>query len=403
MKVVHLSISHRGGAGIAAARSVAALRQRGIDAELWSIDGEPADPSLRNIPSSRWRSRLENLPLRLYRHRRLFSAWSTNWMPTHLSDRINREKPDIVHLHWLGAGFMNLREIGRISVPTVWTLHDAWGITGGCHYPDSCRRFVAACGRCPQLGSTRLHDLSWFNLRAKRRCLTKLSAAVAPSEWLASLVRECGIFPEERLHVIPNGLDGADYRPLDRGRSRAALDLPADAIGLVAGAHDLGEPRKGVHLLRETMTILTRERPGEYRVLLYGSGAENAGFGEWPCRVHWLGAISSATELARVLSAADVCLLPSLQDNLPNIALEAQACGCPVVGFDAGGLGEIIEPMRTGWLARQISPAALAEAISSWLEYAGGKTVSSEARARFESRFTLAEHGRQLESLYSTL
>lgn len=403
MKVIHLSVSCRGGAGIAASRSVDALCRRGIDAALWSMERGPSGGEMRSAAVSRWRARLENLPLRFYPAKRLFSAWSNNLVPSRLAARINEQKPDIVHLHWIGGGFMHPAEIAQIEAPVVWTLHDAWGFTGGCHYPEACRRFAAACGKCPQLGSGRLHDLSWINLRSKRRWLARVSAVVSPSEWLASLARSVGGVCAERLHVIPNGLDGDTYFPGDREQARRELELAEDAIVLVAGAHDLGEVRKGVHLLREGLAILSRERPAKYCLLLFGANGDRDRESDWPCPTRWVGAIEEAAHFVRIFGAADACVLPSLQDNLPNIAVEALACGCPVIGYDSGGLGEIIEPMRTGLLASELSATGLAKALGAWFESTHIQHARLAARKRFESRFSLVEHGQQLESLYSAL
>lgn len=298
---------------------------------------------------------------------------------------------------------MHLAEIARIEAPVVWTLHDAWAFTGGCHYPDACRRFVTGCGQCPQLGSGRRHDLSWINLRGKRRRLVGVAAVVSPSEWLASLARSSGSVPADRLQVIPNGLDGDVYIPMNRAQARRELGLAADAVVLVAGAHDLREARKGVHLLREGMAILARERPAKYCLVLFGANGGQSRTDDWPCATRWLGTVDQDAQLARILSAADACVIPSLQDNLPNIAVEALACGCPVVGFAAGGLEEIVEPMQTGCLASELSAASLARALGAWLEGTSATHARLVARSSFERKFNLTGHGQRLESLYSTL
>lgn len=403
MKAIHLALSAHGGAGIAAGRSVRALREQGIDAEFWTADGSELGPAVRKPRWTWWRARLDRLPLRFYRRKQLFTAWSNNWQPSGLAARINRTKPDVVNLHWIGGGFLSLRELSRFGAPVVWTLHDAWALTGGCHYPDRCRGYTAKCGKCPQLGSESPHDLSWLNLRAKRTKLGKVAAFVTPSAWLADLAAASGAVAPGRLHVIPYGLDGMTFSPMAMDKSRRIWGLPADAVLLLAGAQDLSERRKGCHLLRDVIARVVAAVPGRYVLVLFGANNELTNC-DWPCEVRWLGTLRGEGEITRICSAADVLLIPSLQDNFPNLALEAQACGCPVVGFDSGGLREIIEPTRTGWLAQEATASGLADAVQTWLTTAPSRAeVSARARARFEREFSLAVHGRRMAALYALL
>jgi glycosyltransferase involved in cell wall biosynthesis len=371
-----------------------------VGAEFWTADGSTLGPGVRGHRWSLARVWLDGLPLRLYRKARLFSAWSNNWQPSGLAAQINRVKPDLVHLHWIGGGFFSLRELPDLQMPVVWTLHDAWALTGGCHYPDRCLGYAAECGACPQLGSSRRHDLSWVNLRAKRATLDSVAAFVAPSTWLAGLVMASGITTADRLHVIPNGLDGAVFAPADAVRARLAMGLPLDAIVLAAGSQDLGEPRKGNHLLREVIEGVVKETRRPCVLVLFGAPGRLSKQ-DWPCEVRWLGVLSEEQQTVRVYNAADLLLMPSLQDNLPNMPLEALACGCPTVGFDAGGLKEIIEPGITGALATAVNAPALAIAVASWIGLNPSRTaVAARCRARFEEYFACRLHAVRLKSLY---
>ena len=403
MKVIHLSISSGGGAGIAAGRSVHALRELGIDAEFWTANGSKLGPAVRRPERTLLRGRLDRFPLRFYRGRQLFSEWSNNWQPSALAAQVNQAEPDIVNLHWVGNGFLSLRELSGFRAPIVWTLHDAWAFTGGCHYPAGCRGYTSRCGRCPQLGSESIRDLSWLNLRAKRASLRDVAAFVTPSAWLAGLAAESGAVASDRLHVIPNGLDGMTFVPMDRDKARRELGLPADAVLLLAGAHDLNERRKGWHLLRGAIERVVEAIPGHYVLVVFGAHSELSS-GGWPCEVRSLGTLREEGEIARICSAADVLLMPSLQDNLPNLALEAQACGCPVVGFDSGGLREIVEHGSTGMLAQETTASGLADAARAWLAMAPNRSeVSVRARARFEREFSFSVHGRRIAALYDLL
>lgn len=400
MKVVHLAVKAGGGAGIAARRTVEALRGQGIDAVLWTNSGEGASRSLRSRLWALWRARLASIPTRTHRQRRLFSVWSNAWLPSRLAPAIRAAKTDIVHLHWVGDGFLNLAELGRFGAPVVWTLHDAWAFTGGCHYPEGCRRYREACGKCPQLGSNRTTDISARNLISKRRASEAVSRWITPSQWLADLSKRGGVVQEDRLRVVPNGLNGEVFKPLACKELPSKLGLPKDAIILVAGAEDLREARKGTALLPEAVGLVQNALKRQCVLVVFG---RNSGLvsGLPGVEVRATGELRTETEVAEVLAGADALLLPSLQDNFPNIAIEAQACGCPVVGFDTGGLREIIVPGQTGMLSAEVSAAGLAGATENWLRHAPARIeTSARCRAQFESHFTYEQHAKQIRAVY---
>ena len=346
-----------------------------------------------------WRRRMDNSLIRFYRKRNLFSVWSNNWLPSAVAPLIRAEKPDIVHLHWLGDGALNWSELDQFKVPVVWTLHDPWAFTGGCHYPAGCRRFMLNCGECPQLGSRQLHDLSWWNLRRKKRNVDAVSRWIAPSRWMGVLASQGGILMADRLKVIPNGLDGQLYKRLNGQAARLRLGIADDMVVLVTGAADLSEPRKGVYILPEMLRKLQGMISRRVVVLMVGEVGELSGI--WPAEFIWTGSLSTTEELSEVYSMADVFILPSLQDNLPNVVLEALACGCPTVGFNSGGLTDIISNGVTGWVADRIDAGGLALAIYHWLLTGTDRDVTAEVcRRQFDASYTLERHGANLMALY---
>lgn len=402
MKVVHVAMSAGGGAGIAARRSVEALRELGVAAELWTAEGNSCGRGLRKHRWTIFRILMDSIPLRFYRRRRLFSAWSNNWQASRLANRINRGKPDVVHLHWIGSGFLSLDELSRFEMPVVWTLHDAWALTGGCHYPDKCTGYVSGCGACPQLASTKRHDLSHRNFRAKRVSLGTVEAFITPSAWLAGLVKASEPNYANRLHIIPNGFDGAVFSPQNCDDARRLLGFPADALIFVAGAHDLREPRKGFRLLREALDEVMSAMRRRCMLVLFGAHGEDSY--DWPCEVRSLGRLDEGEATALVYNAADVLLMSSLQDNLPSMPIEALGCGCPTIAFDVGGLGEIIESGQTGMLATEVNAAGLGAATIAW--FANGlkrSEVSMRCRARFEKHFSSQLHGERLKVVYEAI
>ena len=401
MRVVHLALSGGGGAGIAARRSVAALCASGVDARLWVGDGLSgcAERTLVSTGLYRFRARLDRLALRLYPRRRLFSVWSNNWLPSPLLRALCRERPDVLHCHWIGGGFVPVRQLMKVDCPIVWTHHDCWAFTGGCHYPGPCLRYRTGCGQCPQLGSRINADISRWN-RGQRDCLSSAVAAwIFPSRWLSAQACASGLVPAARAHVVRNGMHEPALTLGDRENSRRKLGLPVGALVLACGATDLKEPRKGFALLPGAIARVAQQSGRVCRLVCFGrSDPENARW--FSCPVVDLGTLQGS-EIATVFQAADLTVLPSLQDNLPNIAIESLACGCPVVGFASGGFPEIIKCGSTGMVAEAFTAEALADAVLEWVRVGGAdNAVAQRCRLRFENHFGAEVHAEALTDIY---
>ena len=149
---------------------------------------------------------------------------------------------DIVHVHWIGDGFVDVSEFAEFDRPIVWTLHDSWPFTGGCHYPGNCPRFERSCGCCPLLESEKVDDLSQRMLERKRRAYAPCRiSVVAPSEWLAGMARSSALFWNRNVRCIRYGLDLERYSPGRRSRARERYGIAAGQRLVVAGAS--GFPR----------------------------------------------------------------------------------------------------------------------------------------------------------------
>lgn len=254
LRVSHLTCHDHTGAGRAAARLCLGLRQAGIDSrmsvhEKWTVSDWVNRPgSLLYEFRARIIGRLDRALTRsaarcqpgVFSHNR-FSLWSFRWRE--LSDR------DVVHLHWIGWSFLGIGDLPHIQQPVVWTIHDAWPFTGGCHLPAGCQRYTTGCGLCPQLNSTRHDDLShqtW--LRKAQAYRAKNITYVAPSRWMAETARSSALLGGAHIEVIPNAIDVERFRPANKQKARQALGLPVDARLILFGAiraaedHNKGRP-----------------------------------------------------------------------------------------------------------------------------------------------------------------
>jgi glycosyltransferase involved in cell wall biosynthesis len=239
-------------------------------------------------------------------------------------------------------------------------------ITGGCHYDGGCGRFSAQCGHCPQLSSNSEEDLSRAIWRRKQTALSTVERTglhlVALSRWMAKQVRQSSLMRSFPLTIIPNGVDLGELMPRNRALARRELGVPADARVILFAAETVNNPRKGFdHLVRALAGTTELDRP----FLLSVGYSPSASIPDQPVR--HLGFVENTRLLSMVYSAADIYVIPSIEDNFPNTAVEAMACGTPVVGYDVGGLSDIIRPGLTGDLVPQGQYEALRTALVALL------------------------------------
>lgn len=299
------------------------------------------------------------------------------------------EQADLIHLHWVNDLLDYEYVLPRIptSVPVVWTLHDMSAFTGGCCYALDCERFMSGCGRCPQLASDRLVDLSARSLARRGRALHKIRSRIhliAPSAWMARMAASSKLFAGLPCAVIPNSFDLACFHPRHRDAGRAQLGLDPTSALLLFVAVSVSNPVKGMASLLEALPRLQAACPVPLAVACIGSQSNAV-----PDGVRWLGRISDPAALAALYAAADLLVVPSLIDNAPNVIAEAHACGLPVVASAVGGIPEMIESGQTGTLVPPSNSAALAAAMTSLLPavMAERPAWSARCRATAEARY----------------
>jgi glycosyltransferase involved in cell wall biosynthesis len=318
---------------------------------------------------------------------------------------------DLVNLHWV-AGYQSpvtLQRLFQSGKPVVWTLHDQWAFTGGCHYSAGCLKYQSDCLACPQLADDPW-DVPAAVLRDKLTLWARADLTiVTPSRWLAACARKSPLFKEMRIEVIPNSLDTEFFTPFPKEDAKRDLGLPPDAATLLFGAADGTEKRKGFHELLAAMryglaspefrSLLERDR---LKILCYGHAdpaLRNQGL-----PVVDLGYLDSPEKIRTAYSAADLFVLPSLEDNLPNTMLEALSCGTPVVAFAAGGIPEVVFDGVNGKLAPVGNSQELARAISSLIfRPEESRSMGRNGRRMMVEEYSLPVQARRYKSLYQDL
>jgi glycosyltransferase involved in cell wall biosynthesis len=400
-----------GGAAKAASRLNRGLRDIGIDSRLLvqykkcAAGGIIGANNLFARGCYGMRTVLGTVPVRLYRNKPVYN-FSPALMPDRLSARIGGIAPDVVHLHWIAAGFMRIETLGRLKRPLVWTLHDSWAFTGGCHMPYDCVRYRESCGSCPVLGSRREADLSRRVWQRKEKAWRDLNlTVVAPSRWLAGCARTSSLFSSIRIEVIPNGLDTSVFKPVDRRQARNLLGLPGrKKLILFGGISITSDPNKGFRFLLPALRSLAAMGfQDEAELIVFGS-SEPAEAPDFGMKANYLGRLREDARLALLYSAADVFIAPSMQENLPYTVMESMACGTPCVAFNQGGMSDLIDHEATGYLARPFEEGDFAKGIGLFLKNDGTRQETSlRCRRKVEDTFTLEKIAGRYVELYRNI
>jgi glycosyltransferase involved in cell wall biosynthesis len=314
---------------------------------------------------------------------------------------------DVVQIFntWGGfLSFMALPGLGKFR-PIVWSLSDEWLFTGHCVYDYGCERWKTGCGACPQVDGERplRRDTSALMWRIKRGVYRRSNLVlVAPSQWIGSLAKASPLVGHLPIHHIPYGIDTETFKPIPKMEARSQLGIPPQAKVVLFSAHVLGVGRKGGHLLDQALRQIADVPEATLVLLGQERGYKLPDIPNWSVRS--LGYTHEDHKLALAYAAADISAVPSLADNLPNTALESLACGTPVVAFDVGGIPDLVQHMRTGYLARLQDTADLARGIHQLLTDDDlHKRLSHEARTLIERSHRQEQEAQAFKALYESL
>ena len=409
MKILMLNtFDEVGGAARAALRLLKGVRKLNIDARLlvqFKTGNEEA-VICNQTPLRKLLRRLKILfgllPVRLYPNKPE-NNFSPSLLPDNKAAEISSINPDIIHLHWLCAGFLQVETLAKFNKPLIWTLHDSWAFTGGCHVPFDCTKYRQNCGACPVLGSSREKDLSRRTWKRKEKAWRGLDlTVVAPSRWLADCARSSSLFRDVRIEVIPYGLDTETFQPLAKEQSRNSLGLPLDKKIILFGAvQALTDPNKGFHLLQPALKIVGKDSSD--KLALVFSAIDRSELPNLGMETIFLGRVDD-DHLPALYSAADVFVIPSKSENLPLMVLEAMACGTPCVAFRQGGLPDLVDHEISGYLAQPYDIDDLARGITWVLENKDRHAeLSLRARQKVETEFSLDTESGRYAALYREL
>lgn len=370
MKVIQLSFSDIvGGGGFRAAYRIHhALRRHDIDSNMavsikgtddWTVKKVPDTKISRIIAQAR--ASVGYLPHRLWLKTENPIIHSPALLPSRWPDLVNHSDADLVHMHWVNSEMLSIADIGKLRKPVVWTLHDMWAFCGAEHYTDG-DRYQSGYFSDNRPSYESGFDLNRWTWNRKHKHWKRPFQIVTPSHWLAACVSKSALMRDWPVTVVPNTIDTEVWQPIDQKLARQLLSLPTDVPLLLFGAGGgTRDPRKGFDLLQAALEHLRGQMP-QLQLVVFGQGAPkdqvDLGF-----PIHYTGRLHDELSLRTLYSAADAMVIPSRQDNLPNTGLEAHACGTPVIAFHVGGLPDIVDHCKTGYLAKPFDTIDLAKGI----------------------------------------
>jgi glycosyltransferase involved in cell wall biosynthesis len=414
MKLLMLNADDsRGGAAIATYRLHRGLRSIGVDSYFLVMNKYIDDVTIiaparktvwQRIQTRIFFQRDLRISMRyLAKGKNLFSPARS---PENLAQRVSTHKPDVIHLFWMNSGFMKIETLEKLKKPIVWTLHDMWPFTGGCHYDDECGKFKQSCGKCPLLDSDYERDLSRQVWARKQKSWRNVPVVVvATSYWLAEMARSSSLFKDKRIEVIPNGIDTNKYQPLDKRVARDACGLPQDKkLVLFSAFNVVTDKRKGNQFFVPALRKMAEEGWGENTELVVIGASLPENPPDLGLKVHYMGHLSDEISQVLLYAAADVTVAPSMQENLSNTVMESLSCGTPVVAFNIGGMPDMINHQQNGYLATPFEKDELAAGIMWVLEdNVRHDTLSQRARQTVLERYSLKLVAHRYLALYESI
>ena len=395
MKVLHITTTDYGGAYRAAANISAAMGKQGIESSLLVREksgGENVVPAV----TTRW-------SLFLSKARNLL-----NLLASHgdvVNDRFGFaihkhplvKEADILVLHWVNS-FVSYRSVERLlrsGKPLIWVMHDMWLFTGGCHYDQECGRYRETCRDCP-LMKYRKNLACRLQKRKEKMLAQGKFVAVGCSLWITECAEQSVILKGKRCVTIPNPVDTEVYRK--RTADKAALaGTTGEKKTILFGAMSVSDVRKGFDLLIKALDRLPKD---QYILSVVGE-ADRKIFEDMKFEHRFYGRIDSQERMAEIYNGADVYVIPSRQENLSNSVTEAMACGVPVVAFDIGGMADMIEHKKNGYLAKAFDCEELAEGIVFCAE--NRDRLGEYAAASVKKKFSYENVGKKYERMISRL
>ncbi|GHV57559.1 glycosyl transferase [Spirochaetia bacterium] len=328
------------------------------------------------------RAKFDSFPALLYKKRKKI-IFSTGLTGTNFKKTKSFKEADIIHLHWICGGFVNIKHLKNINKPIIWTLRDMWPMTGGCHVAMNCNYYETGCGKCRQLGSNTYLDLSRWVLYRKNKYLPRNIHVVGISNWISDVARTSKLFKDSNICTIFNNINTDEFFPIRKTVARVIIDIKTEKKIVLLGAIDINDFYKGFNKYLEALSIIDSDK---YFLLFFGNFDANI-IKKFKFEYRNFGYIYDAISLRLIYNCADVLVAPSLIEPFGKTIAESMACGTPVVCFDATGPKDIISHKIDGYKAEAFNSEDLAKGIEWIVNYSNYDVLCKNAREKIVENF----------------
>jgi glycosyltransferase involved in cell wall biosynthesis len=416
VKILILNTSERtGGAAVAANRLMQALNKAGHDAKMLVRDRQTDDPNVVSINTSWWKKKINFIRFAWERgvifvhigfnRKNLFKVSIAN-TGTDISKHPLVKEADIIHLHWINQGFLslqNIRQLLLLGKPMVWTMHDMWCFTGGCHYAGVCRKYETECKNCHLVTKNIIGKVQQLFVEKGKIRSSPCLNFVGCSRWIADKAKESSLLHNALVIAVPNPIATEIFKPYDKVSTRGKFNLPVNKKLILFAAAKLSDARKGMSYFIETCKYLAATTHEEIEIVFLGGKTDEKLQYVIPLKTNVLGYLKTPVDIAMVYAACDVFVTPSLEDNLPNTIMEALSCGTPCVGFNTGGIPEMIDHKVNGYVAEYKSAQDLAAGIGWCLMPENSAALSQQALLKVKKCYSERVVAKQYIDLYTKI
>ncbi len=361
IKVVHLQYSVES-AGSAALRLQIAFGKVNVQSNIVSLQhGTMAGPSITYLgKKERILARIDEKIRSFFisKTHKEYGLFSYPLLGTDVSQLSEIKDADFIYIHWVLNGFLNFKsieQIAKLKKPVIIFMHDMWDFSGGCHYSFDCEKYKTGCHNCQMFPGNKENDLSARGFNKKKKLYTKYNNLyfTAPSKWLYNCAKESALTKDKPVFYIPNLLDNTIYKPFDKKIARQILNIDQNCRVVAFGAVSVNSPYKGWPYLQKALELLKEDNQFEnITVLIFGSGHNKAIADAIPFKTKFMGYLKDEYSTALVYNAADVFVAPSVMEAFGYVIMEALCCGTPVVGFNVGGIPDMVKHKENGYIAK---------------------------------------------------
>lgn len=420
MKVLLINtFEQTGGAAIACQRLFNALLKAGIDVKMLVNEKKSDHPRVISLSEGTFNKKKQQILHGLERltvftrngftKEGLFASSLANFSAD-ISQHPAVLEADVLHLHWINQGMLSIKNIEKLAAtgkPIVWTMHDMWNMLSVEHYAYYCNCAVPHDSDCIYLQKMDAKDKNAKYFYRKENLYKNAKIHfVTCSKWLKNVALNSYLLKNEDVRAIPNPIDTSLFKPKSKAECRALFHLPENKKLVLFGAMNVAHKEKGLPQLVEAAQYLYNQYPkerDEIELLILGKSTDVIPDEMFPFKIHRIGFLSGAEAISTIYNAADLFVTPSLMDNLPNTIMEAMACGTPCVGYQVGGIPEMIDHLENGYVASYKSIEDLAHGIHTVLFQKEAQDYGAKAREKVLKDYAESTVSSAYIALYNSL